>query len=79
MCSKLRTTVPVIPEVLLPKILGYKTLACREKEMKKKQKKSFNQHHEARTLDPLMPGDFVWIPHSQTEGTVLTEVAPRSY
>ena len=78
MCCKLRTTVPVVPEVLLPKIPDYNTLACKE-EMQKKQKKTFDQRHRARTLDPLMPGDLVWIPQSQTEGTVLTEVAPRSY
>ena len=79
MSRKLRTTVPAVPEVLLPKLPDYNTLACREKEMQKKQKKTFDQHHRAHALDTLMPGDLVWIPQSQTEGTVLTEVAPRSY
>ena len=30
-------------------------------------------------MDPLETGDRVWIPESRSEGTVLTEVAPRSY
>ena len=79
MCRKLRTTVPVVPEQLQPKMPDYDSLARREREMRMQQKCTFDQRHKARRLDPLVPGDLVWIPQNQTEGTVLTEVAPRSY
>ena len=57
----------------------YSLLARREREMRMQQKHTFDQRHKARRLDPLAPGDLVWIPQNQTEGTVLREVAPRSY
>ena len=79
MCRRLRTTVPVVPEQLQPKMPDYGSLARREREMRMQQKHTFDQRHKARRLDPLAPGDLVWIPQNQTEGTVVTEVAPRSY
>ena len=79
MCRRLRTTVPVVPEQLQPKMPDYGLLARREREMRMLQKPTFDQRHKAHRLDPLAPGDLVWIPQNQTEGTVVTEVARRSY
>ncbi len=79
MCRRLRTTVPVVLEQLQPKMPDYGLLARREREMRMLQKPTFDQRHKAHRLDPLAPGDLVWIPQNQTEGTVVTEVAPRSY
>ena len=57
----------------------YGLLARREREMRMQQNHTFDQHHKARQLDPLAPGDLVWIPQNQKEGTMVTEVALRSY
>ena len=46
--------------------------------MKQRQKKNFDSHHGARTLPVLKSGDRVWIPTRQKEGTIQSEVAPRS-
>ena len=47
--------------------------------MRKKQKRNFNKGHKTQELKPLAPGDSVWIPGMQVEGTVEKGVAPRSY
>ena len=79
MCRRLRTTVPVVPEQLQPKMPDYGLLARREREMRMQQKHTFDQRHKAHRPDPLAAGDLVWLLQNQTEGTVVTEVAPRSY
>ena len=43
------------------------------------QKRNFDKQHKAWELRPLAPGDSVWIPSIQVEGTVEKEVTPRSY
>ena len=55
------------------------TCSQKEREMRMPQKHTFEQRHKACRLDPLASGDLVWIPLNQTEGTVVTEVAPMSY
>ena len=41
MCRRLRTTVPVVPELLQPKMPDYGLLACRAREMRMQQKTHF--------------------------------------
>ena len=79
MCRKLQTTVPVVQELMQPKLPDYNSFVCHESEMQMKQKRSFDQRQRAPSLDTLMSGDHACIPQSQTKGMVLTEVAPRSY
>ncbi len=81
MNRRLRTTLPMVPEMLLPSIPDYKSLKEKEHLMKKKQKVNFDAHHAARSLDPLLPGETVWIADHKTSGTVVrqSESAPRSY
>ena len=79
MGRELRTTVPVSPELLQPKVPEYSSFASKEKATGDKQKRNFNKRHKARQLKPLAPGDSVWIPSIHVEGTVEKEVAPRSY
>ena len=57
----------MVPELLQPKIPDYRSLACHEREMKIKQITSFDQCHKAHSLDPLVPGDLVWILQNQRE------------
>ena len=75
----MRTTVPVSPEVLQPKVPDYSSLASKEMSVREKQKRHFDKRHKAQELKPLAPGDSVWIPGMQVGGTVEKEVAPRSY
>ena len=63
MCTRLRTTIPVVSKQLQPKMPDYGFLARRERD----------------PTGSLPPGDLGWIPQNQMEGTVVTEVAPRSY
>ena len=51
----------------------------KEEESKKKQKELFDSRHRAQDLDPLSPGDVVWIHDHNTSGTVVEETATRSY
>ena len=44
-----------------------------------KQNENFDSHHGVRELPPLAPGDTVWVPDRESEGTTREEVAPHSY
>ena len=70
MGRQLCTTVLVSPELLQPKVPNYSSLASKEKATRDKQKRNFDKRHKARELKPLAPGDSVWIPSIQVEGTV---------
>ena len=69
MGRRLRTTEPVSPDLLQPKVPDYSSLASKEKAMREKQKRNFNKRHRTKELKPLAPGDSVWIPGMQVEGT----------
>ena len=47
--------------------------------MREKQKQNFDKRHQVQDLRPLVPGDSVWPPEIQAEGTIEKEVSPRSY
>ena len=57
MGRKLRTTIPVIPVVLQPKLPNHSTLRKKEEEIRKRQQKNFDRRHKAKTLEPLLPGN----------------------
>ena len=38
----------------------------------------FDSRHAVQDLDPLCPGDEVWIPDHNTTGHVVEPIAPRS-
>ena len=79
MGRKLKTTIPIIPVVLQPKLPNHSTLRKKEDEIRKRQQKNFDRRHKAKTLEPLLPGETVWIPDHSTTGIVTNEIAPRSY
>ena len=76
MGRRLRTTVPVIPEQP-----DAQRLRAREESGKCRQQQNFRKHHAAIPLQPLSPGDQVWIRDRREEGTVKSKLADhdRSY
>ena len=79
MSRKLRTTLPVISEQLEPTLPNAKHVKEKEKQLKQRMKRNFDKRHRAKDLQPLHPGDVVWIPESASGGTVTGEANTRSY
>ncbi len=76
----LRTTVPALPTLLNPVLPDYYALEAKERVKRGNDAKSFNKRHGARKLEPLVPGEDVWITDARVQGTVLsTHNTPRSY
>jgi len=55
------------------------SLRAKDERLKSRQKLNFDSHHGARELPPLAPGDTVWVPDRESEGSAGDEVAPHSY
>ncbi|KAG1924658.1 protein NYNRIN-like [Pimephales promelas] len=76
----LRTTVPALPALLTPVLPDYNALEAKEREKRRNDAKYFNKRHGARNLEPLVPGEDVWITDSRVQGTVISaHTTPRSY
>ena len=65
MGRKLRTTVPVIPQQLNPKLPNKSQLCLKENQQREKQRENFNKCHSAVISKPLVRGDSVWIPEME--------------
>lgn len=79
MNRKLRTTLPILPEDLRPKVPDYSELQSSEKQQREKQKQNFDSRHATHNLTPLKEGMTVWVPDHNCSGEVVTQVGPRSY
>jgi len=79
MGRKLRTTVPITRQQRKPIVPDHSAVTERDKREKARQAENFNFHHGARQLPTLQPGDTVYVKDRDSTGTVLREVAPRSY
>ena len=79
MGRKLRTTVPVIPEQLIPKHIDHSQLHMKESQQREKQRKHFNKRHRAVISKPLKQGDRVWLPEMEKRATVVKQKGIRSY
>lgn len=79
MSRRLRTDLPALSAHLMPSVPDYLTVKAKEQEKRKKQKDVFDKRHAVQELDPLLPGEQVWIPDHNSTGTVVEPVAPRSY
>ena len=80
MGRKLRTTLPLLPEKLIPKLPDLSHVRASEIENKKRQTLDYNRRHRATDLNNLEPGETVWISDYKENGTVLNETPqPRSY
>ena len=79
MSRRLRTIVPVIPELLKPKLADIDTLKEREQKYKEKMRSDFDRHHNAKEPIPLAIGSQVWVPDQQQYGSIIASPNPRSY
>ena len=80
MGRRLRTTVPALPTLLNPALPDYNALEAKEREKRMNDARSFDKRHGARNLEPLVPGEDVWITDARVQGTVVsTHNTPRSY
>ena len=79
MGRRLKITVPVFPSQLKPKLPDSSELRGREKNSRNRQKRNYDRRHQAKLLKPLHAGDTVWIPDTNSEGTVVEMRNPRSY
>ena len=59
MGRNLRTTVPTIPNQLLPHTLDRNRIKDRDKKLKESQRMNYNRHHRACHRNPLETGDLV--------------------
>ena len=79
MGRKLRTTVPISRDLRRPMIPDHAVVTDRDKKEKERQTKNFNSHHGVRPLPVLQSGSTAYVKDRDSTGTVLREVAPRSY
>ena len=79
MGRKLRTTIPMITEQLLPSIPPMFLVKGKEVMIRERQHKNFNKYHRASPLKLLKSGDLVYIPDNERQGTIIEESSTRSY
>ena len=79
MNRKIRTTLPILPQDLKPKIPDYHNLQFSEEELRCKHKQNFDRRRAAHSLTPSKEGITVWIPDHNCSGKVISQVGPRSY
>lgn len=80
MGRRLRTTVPMLPEDLVPRPIPWEEVVWKDQTTRAKQKEQFDQGHRVKELPTLEPGDTVYIPDRKETGRIITETAyPRSY
>ena len=78
MSRQIRTTLPILPSTLTPKVPDPIVIRAKEVEYKKKMKAADDQCHRARALPPLQPGDTVYV--KDTPGTIHQSTStPRLY
>uniref|UniRef100_A0A1X7SE90 Uncharacterized protein n=1 Tax=Amphimedon queenslandica TaxID=400682 RepID=A0A1X7SE90_AMPQE len=79
MGRNLRTTLPTAETQLKPRTPDEKTVKINDKKLKESQRSSYNQCHRAREQNSFDSGALVWITDLDRQGTIVREVAPRSY
>ncbi|UYV60634.1 K02A2.6-like, partial [Cordylochernes scorpioides] len=80
MGRKLRTTLPIAPENLNPKLVDSQTLKRKEGRRRKDMKSRYDRRYGATDMEELSEGDTVWITDMRTWGIVKQKAStPRSY
>ncbi|UYV83311.1 K02A2.6-like [Cordylochernes scorpioides] len=80
MGRKLRTTLPIAPENLNPKLVDSQTLKRKEGRRRKDMKSRYDRRCGATDMEELSEGDTVWITDMRTWGIVKQKAStPRSY
>ncbi|UYV79612.1 hypothetical protein LAZ67_18000031, partial [Cordylochernes scorpioides] len=77
---KLRTTLPIAPENLNPKLVDSQTLKRKEGRRRKDMRSRYDRRCGATDMEELSEGDTVWITDMRTWGIVKQKAStPRSY
>ncbi|UYV79585.1 hypothetical protein LAZ67_17003172 [Cordylochernes scorpioides] len=80
MGRKLRTTLPIVPENLNPRLVDSQTLKRKEGRRRKDMKSRYDRRCGATDMEELSEGDTVWITDMRTWGIVKQKAStPRSY
>ena len=79
MSDRLCANLLIIQSQLQPSVSDFSLLKAREEERKRIQKRVFDLLHAVHDLDPLFPGDEVWVPDHNITGHVIEPITPRSY
>ncbi|UYV76997.1 hypothetical protein LAZ67_14002769 [Cordylochernes scorpioides] len=80
MGRKLRTTLPIAPENLNPKLVDSQALKRKEGRRRKDMKSRYDRRCGATDMEELSEGDTVWITDMRTWGIVKQKAStPRSY
>ena len=80
MGRQLRTKLPQLPQTLVPRWPNIRVFRREERLGKKRQEQRYNRRHRARHLPDMRPGQSVWLPTENVQGTVIDHAAgPRSY
>ncbi|UYV66076.1 K02A2.6-like, partial [Cordylochernes scorpioides] len=80
MGRKLRTTLPIAPENLNPKLVDSQNLKRKEGRRRKDMKSRYDRRCGATDMEELSEGDTVWITDMRTWGIVKQKAStPRSY
>ncbi|UYV71423.1 K02A2.6-like, partial [Cordylochernes scorpioides] len=80
MGRKLRTTLPIAPENLNPRLVDSQTLKRKEGRRRKDMKSRYDRRCGATDMEELSEGDTVWITDMQIWGIVKQKAStPRSY
>ncbi|UYV75810.1 hypothetical protein LAZ67_13001423 [Cordylochernes scorpioides] len=80
MGRKLRTTLPIAPENLNPRLVDSQTLKRKEGRRRKDMKSRYDRRCGATDMEELSVGDTVWITDMRIWGIVKQKAStPRSY
>ena len=79
MNRRLRTTVPMLPELRKPTVIDPSLVAEKDANLKARQKRNFDERHGTRELSQLHAGDNVWVSDRQSSAIITEESTPRSY
>jgi hypothetical protein len=80
MGRRLRTRVPVAPNLLLPSWPELPQMKAAMEKQKQSQKKNYDRRHKAKQLPALSPGDPVWVTTPKhVEAKVTKCLESRSY
>lgn len=79
MNRRLRTDLPMVSTQLKPSVPNMVNVRAKETAARQRREENFDRLHRAKSLDPLQPGDSVWVTDRQEGGVVEEQSAPRSY
>jgi len=71
MSRRLHANLPMTHTQLLPSVPDFAMLKAKEEKQRMKQKSTFDRHHAVQDLDPLLPGEQVWVTDDNTTGNVV--------